>query len=161
MYIAPVTILAAFAQTRLYIGSTRQQIIMLYVEVLERREYAIRRQALNWNRNTNCNQFMDVIKGILCEILTQEFELPWGGLQTIARIDAQLLAHGFNHAIHFRLKIGGIVYHIEIGMAHPGSRRLVVQLTGQLNALRATGVILKEVWGISICKWVIALSLFY
>lgn len=78
---------------------------------------------------------------------TQIFQFAGCGLQTVANVDAQFLAHRLNHAVHLGLEVGGVVNDIEVGMAHPGSCRLVVEFPGQIDALRAAGMVLQRIKG--------------
>lgn len=53
VYIAPVVLLTTLAQTRLHLGTSRLQIMMHHIKVLERRKLAIRRQHGNYTKYNN------------------------------------------------------------------------------------------------------------
>jgi len=108
----PMTVLPALSQARLDTLTARLQVVMHNIEVLKRWEALIDRQ---WSTD-------------------EELELPRGAQQTIAGVDAQLLADALNHPIDFRLEISGVVDDVKVGMSDPGGCRTVVQVTGQVNA---------------------------
>jgi hypothetical protein len=111
-HIPPVTVLATFSQTCLHALPATLEIMMNHVKVLERWELIVARQ---WTRH-------------------QEFELPRRTQETIAGVDANLLADTLNHAIHFRLKIGRVVDDVKVRVANPSCCCLVIQLTCKINS---------------------------
>ncbi len=62
--------------------------------------------------------------------------------QTIASIDAQFLAHTFNHSVDFWFKVACVIDHIKVWVTDPSRSAFVVQFTGQSNALSASRMIL-------------------
>lgn len=76
--------------------------------------------------------------------LTQEFQLPRCTQQAIASVDAQFLAHTFQHSIDFCFEICGIVDDIEIWVSNPSGGRFIVQFTSQVNTFRPTSVFLQR-----------------
>lgn len=93
------------------------------IEVLERRELAVRRQRC-------CHE---------------ELDLATAGAQPVAGVDAQFLAYAFDHPADFRLEILRVVDNVEVRVAHPGSRGLVVELASELDTLGPTRVFLRGV----------------
>lgn len=93
------------------------------VEVLERRELAIRRQRRHH----------------------KELDLAAAGPQPVAGVDAQFLAHALDHPTDFRLEILRIVDNIEVRVADPGGSGLVVELASEFDTLGATRVFLRRV----------------
>ena len=75
----------------------------------------------------------------------EELDLAAAGAQTIARVDAELLAHAFDHTADLALEVLRVVDHVEVGMAYPRRGGLVVEVASQLDALGAARVVLRRV----------------
>lgn len=93
------------------------------VKVLERRKFAVGRQRR----------------------FDEELDFTAAGAQPVADIDAQLLTHALDHTADFRFEILRVIDHVEVRMTDPGSRGFVVELASDLDAFRATRVILSGI----------------
>lgn len=89
------------------------KIVMHDLEVLEGRENRIIRQ----------------------RTLDEELEFPRVLEQSVSGVDAHLLAHCPDHASHFAFEIRRVVYDVEVRVADPCCRRVVVQFTRKFYAL--------------------------
>lgn len=117
------TFLTTFSQPGLHVGCFALEVVVYDVEVLERRELAVLRK---WT-------------------LDEELDLAAARPQAIAGVDAQLLAHALDHSANFRVEVLTIVDYVEVRMTDPGGRGVVVELAGELDALRTACVILRRV----------------
>lgn len=93
------------------------------VEILERREFAVRRQ--------RCYH--------------EELDLAAAGAQSVSGVDAQFLAHALDHPTDFGLEILRVVDDVEVRVANPGGGGLVVELARKFDTLGATRVFLRGV----------------
>lgn len=93
------------------------------IEILERRELAVRRQRRRH----------------------EELDLAAAGAQSVAGVDAQFLTHALDHPTDLSFEILRIIDNVEIRMADPGGRGFVVELASEFDALGTTCVLLRGV----------------
>lgn len=95
--VGPVTLLTPLPQPRLHLATVVLKVVMNNVEILEFGELAV------WRKGT----------------LDEEFEFLRVARQPVPCVQADLLANTGNHALHFGLKVSGVVYDVKVGMADP------------------------------------------
>lgn len=108
VHVRPVAFLTALAEPDLRASHVRLQIIMHHVEILERRELAVRGEGRP----------------------DEELSLLGVDVEPVPDVDAYLLAHARDESVHFLVEVRGVVYDVEVGMADPRRRRVVVQFSG-------------------------------
>lgn len=111
--VRPVALLAALAQAHLRLAHVALQVVVHHVEVLEGRELRVGRQRR----------------------LHEELALLRVDVESVAGVDADLLAHARDQAVHLLVEVRRVVDHVEVRVADPRRRRVVVQLPRQLHTL--------------------------
>lgn len=110
--IRPVAFLTAFAQPDLRLAKVALQVVVYHVEVLEGRELRIGRERR----------------------FDEELALLRVDVEPVARVYADALAHASDESVHLFVEVRGVVYDVEVRVADPRSRCVVVQLPSELHA---------------------------
>lgn len=118
--IRPVAFLTALAKPDLRFTEIALQIVVDDIEVLEGRKLGIRNK---WE-------------------LDEELALLRVDIETVAGVDADLLADASDQSVHLLVEVCRVVDHVEVRVTDPCCGCVVVELPGQLYPLGSTGVIL-------------------
>lgn len=118
--VRPVALLPALAQPHLRLAHVALQVVVDDIEVLEWRELEVAHERR----------------------LDQELALLRVDVEPVAGVDADLLADASYQPVHFLVEVGGVVDDVEVRVADPRGRRVVVQLPSQLHPLGPACVIL-------------------
>lgn len=127
--IRPVALLTALAQSDLRFADIALQVVVNHVEVLERRELRVGND--RW--------------------LDEELALLRVDVEAVTGVDADPLAHAVDEPVHLQVEVCGIVDHVEVRVADPSGRRVVVQLPRQLDPFGSAGMILLTIQTLSLC----------
>lgn len=73
-------------------------------------------------------------------------KLPLLGVdvEAVSGVDADFLADASDEAVHLLVEITGVVDHVEVGMADPGSGCVVIQLPREFHAFGTASVVLEH-----------------
>lgn len=118
--VRPVALLAALPQPHLRLAEVALQVVVHDVEVLERGELAVGGEGR----------------------LDEELALLGVDVEPVAGVDADPVAHAGEQAVHLLVEVGGVVDHVEVRVADPRGRRVVVQLPRELHAFGSARMVL-------------------